>query len=343
MRDLLVETARRVCADQKMLSRGSTSELDLSTCASVWTALSDAGIAQALHPSMAGEISLADAAALLRPAGFYAAPVPLAETFLAQWLLSKTGCTVPETPMTILPRLVSSHKMAEGQYIAGDLSRIPWLRQCPQVILPLNIENGFAFALLDVTSCQVEKGHNLAGEHRDKLTVTAPITEVWVPEGIGFDKIMAIGAAFRSIQIAGALDRVLELTLQYVGDRVQFGKPLAKQQAVQQLCAVLAGHCAAASAAADLAIDALDHEIDSHRIAAAKIRCGEAAGFAAAIAHQLHGAMGVTREHALHHFTRRLWSWRDEYGSEAYWSAWLGRELAEGGADALWPVITKAA
>ncbi len=342
MRDLLVETARRVFANQKMLP-GAGDEVDPGTCSSIWAALSEAGIAQALHPSMAGEISLADAGALLRPAAFYAAPVPLAETLLSQWLLSATGCTVPETPLTIVPGLAPIHDTSKGRYIAGDLSRIPWVRQCPQVVVPINIENGFAFALLNVADCQVEEGRNLAGERRDRITAIAPISEVWIPQNIEFDKIVAIGAAFRSIQIAGALDRVLELTLQYVQDRVQFGKPLAKQQAVQQLCAVLAGHCAAAAAAADLAIDALDDDIDHHRIAAAKIRCGEAAGFGAAIAHQLHGAMGVTREHALHRFTRRLWSWRDEYGSEAHWSAWLGRELIERGADALWPAITKAA
>ena len=70
------------------------------------------------------------------------------------------------------------------------------------------------------------------------------------------------------------------------------------------------------------------------------MRGGEAAGTGAAIAHQVHGAMGFTYEHSLHHATRRLWSWREEFGNEAVWAARLGRMVAERGADGLWPFIT---
>ena len=52
------------------------------------------------------------------------------------------------------------------------------------------------------------------------------------------------------------------------------------------------------------------------------------------------GAMGFTYEHVLHHYTRRLWVWRRDYGSETYWGAKLGRALAEAGADAFWPSLT---
>ncbi|MGB3952195.1 MAG: acyl-CoA dehydrogenase family protein, partial [Solirubrobacterales bacterium] len=75
----------------------------------------------------------------------------------------------------------------------------------------------------------------------------------------------------------------------------------------------------------------------------AKLRAAEAAGTVAAIAHQVHGAMGVTREHRLQYFTRRLWSWRDEDGNEQLWGHWLGRRVLGRGADALWPSITGSA
>jgi len=75
-------------------------------------------------------------------------------------------------------------------------------------------------------------------------------------------------------------------------------------------------------------------------VAVAKVRVGEAAGNGAAIAHQVHGAMGFTYEHSLHHSTRRLWAWREEFGNEAVWAARLGRMVAERGADGLWPFIT---
>jgi acyl-CoA dehydrogenase len=77
-------------------------------------------------------------------------------------------------------------------------------------------------------------------------------------------------------------------------------------------------------------------------VAAAKIRAGEAAGKVAEIAHQVHGAIGFTHEHSLHRLTRRLWSWRDEFGTESHWSRELGRAVMAAGVDALWPMITAA-
>jgi len=59
-------------------------------------------------------------------------------------------------------------------------------------------------------------------------------------------------------------------------------------------------------------------------IAAAKLIANQAAARATKACHQAHGAMGMTQEYPLHHFSRRLWSWRKEYGSDAHWSAVLG-------------------
>ena len=78
-----------------------------------------------------------------------------------------------------------------------------------------------------------------------------------------------------------------------------------------------------------------------NQVAAAKARVGEAAGVVAEIAHQIHGAFGFTYEHSLHHFTRRLWAWRDECGRESEWHERLGRSVAYGGADNVWDFITR--
>jgi acyl-CoA dehydrogenase len=48
----------------------------------------------------------------------------------------------------------------------------------------------------------------------------------------------------------------------------------------------------------------------------------------------------MTKEYELGQLSRRLWSWRDEFGSERYWSRELGRQLADAGADELWPRIS---
>ena len=76
-------------------------------------------------------------------------------------------------------------------------------------------------------------------------------------------------------------------------------------------------------------------------VAIAKVRVGEAAGAGAAIAHQVHGAMGFTYEHSLHHATRRLWAWREEFGNEAVWADAARPDGRRPGADQLWPFITQ--
>ena len=65
----------------------------------------------------------------------------------------------------------------------------------------------------------------------------------------------------------------------------------------------------------------------------------EAANKGAAIAHQVHGAIGYTGEHILQRFTRRMWGWRDDFGSEAEWAVELGNFVAREGADELWPKL----
>jgi acyl-CoA dehydrogenase len=139
--------------------------------------------------------------------------------------------------------------------------------------------------------------------------------------------------------MSGSLESVLAQTVEHARQRKQFGKPISKFQAIQQQLAVLAGETAAAARACELAIEALEARGSLTEIAVAKARVGDAAGIGAEIAHQVHGAIGFTREHALHCYTRRLWSWRDEFGPEVYWQRELGREVARCGPAGLWPFL----
>ncbi len=186
-------------------------------------------------------------------------------------------------------------------------------------------------------------GTNLAGEPRDGLVaIEAALGTALLPGGLDERLLLRLGALCRAAQMAGAMEAALALSTQYANDRVQFGRPIGKFQAVQQQLALLAEEAAAAQVAVDSAAAAVAASRPSANfaIAAAKIRAGEAAGKVAEIAHQVHGAIGFTHEHSLHLLTRRLWSWRDEFGSEAYWSLVLGRELLAAGPEALWPAIT---
>src|SRR5207247_4970660 len=106
----------------------------------------------------------------------------------------------------------------------------------------------------------------------------------------------------------------------------------------------LAGEVAAAMTAAGSAADAPAHAYTFDdavflEVASAKIRAAEAAQEGAAIAHQIHGAIGFTREHILHRFTLRLLAWRDDFGNESHWAAALGNRVAARGAEELWPLV----
>jgi acyl-CoA dehydrogenase len=144
----------------------------------------------------------------------------------------------------------------------------------------------------------------------------------------------------RAAQMAGALESLLEQSVRYATERKQFGRPIGNFQAIQHNLAVLAGHVAAAGIAAEQAFRAADRGEPDFEVAAAKIRAGEAAGVGAGIAHQAHGAIGFTYEHSLHFATRRLWSWRAEFGSESRWALELGRRVAAAGPDRLWSELT---
>lgn len=158
-----------------------------------------------------------------------------------------------------------------------------------------------------------------------------------VPIELMLELVRTQGALARCVQTVAALRRVLTLTVLHVKTRHQFGRPLAAQQAVQQYVARLAGEVAAAESAVAVALAGALPGSDgdaSARLATAKIRSCRAAGMASRLAHQLHGAMGTTREHELHRHTVPLLTWRDEFGNEHYWAKrLLASALA---ADDLW-------
>jgi len=149
------------------------------------------------------------------------------------------------------------------------------------------------------------------------------------------------------MMMVGALESALEQSARYATERVQFGKPIGRNQALQQQLALMAGDVAAARMAAlTAAVDApdgaqRDAPAAAFSIAVAKVRCGDAATRACGIAHQVHGAIGFTREHALHFATRRLWAWREQFGNEAHWAARLGASAIAAGGKGFWPALTR--
>ncbi|WP_337827021.1 acyl-CoA dehydrogenase family protein [Pseudonocardia sp. UM4_GMWB1] len=212
------------------------------------------------------------------------------------------------------------------------------------------LPDGLQVVALDPGAARITPGTNLAAEPRDTVHLDdVPVGGAGggevapAPDGVSHDALLLRGALSRAALIAGAAGRILDITVTYTGQRQQFGRPVARFQAVAAHLVRLAEQTETVRMAARVAAANTRAEPPFLDIAAAATVAGESAGLIAAAAHQATGAMGMTREYELGQLTRRLWSWREEYGGERVWSTRLGAALTEGGAGALWPAIARGA
>jgi len=343
---LLLEVTRRIFDDvadpQTRRGRGGDGQ------SAAWQALESHGLTRAWVPETAGGsgASIADGFAILTLAGGVALDVPLAETLLAGWLLAAAGLAVPDGRLSPVAVTGDGIGLAADGRLAGRVAAVPFARDADRLVVLGRRRAGEAFvALVDRAACTVDPRDNLAGEPRDTVIVDGVAPAALAPAAADLaGRFEAMGAVARACQMAGALQAILARSVAYVGEREAFDRPIGKFQVIQHALARLAGETAVALAASGSAADALDAAPDDPdgvllEVASAKIRVGEAAAAGAAIAHQVHGAIGFSTEHPLHLFTQRLWAWRDDFGTESAWAVRLGTNTVHWGADGLWPII----
>ncbi|ANN15852.1 hypothetical protein SD37_09475 [Amycolatopsis orientalis] len=282
--------------------------------------------------------TLAEALAVVEEAGRHAVRGPVAEHgILAGWVLERAGLPVPEGPLTFAP--APGVREDRGR-LFGTVPRVPWAQDVHRIVLLVDSPDGPAVAMIDPRELAIQAGGNLASERRDTITLdgAAVIQQAPAP---GFDELEARAALTRAALICGAAARAVGLTLRYTKERHQFGRPVGRFQAVQAHLVTAAQQVRAAQVATRSAAMVTTFEPEKCQVeaAVAKIVASHAAGVVAAATHQATGAMGMTKEYELGHLTLKLWSWRDECGSEAVWSRRLGERLVAGGAEGYWPLI----
>jgi acyl-CoA dehydrogenase len=345
---IVAETARRIFAD--LGEPRTVNRLDNAGWkAELWRALIEAGLALAWVPEQHGGAGagLADGFAIIRVGGQFAAAVPLADTLLAGWLLSRAGISSPAEAMTVAPMRPGDRvTLREDGSLSGRARGVSFAQDASKLAVLVDAAGAACVALVETAACRLAPGRNLAGDPLDAVTFDGarPIHLAPAPKDFDQTSLLLMGATARSVAISGALESALDLTVQYANERVAFERPIAKFQVVQHSLARLAGEVAAAMTASGSAADAIAQaeSFDDGAFleaAAAKIRCAEAAQEGAAIAHQVHGAIGFTKEHVLHRFTLRMLSWRDDFGNESHWAAALGSRIAARGGDELWPLL----
>lgn len=346
--NIVAETAERIFADLADAQTINHSK-DASWKAPLWSALTDVGLPLSWVPEACegSGASLADGFSVLNSAGRFGVSVPLAETMLAGWLLSRADIASPPDAMTVAPTNPKDRiTLNPDGTLSGQARGIAFAQDAKHLAVLATGTNGLSIALVNAAECRITAGLNLADDASDTVIFdkVRPIAVKSAPKGFDLTSLLLMGAVARSLQIAGSLETMLDISVRYSNERVAFEKKISKFQAVQHNLARLAGEAAAALAAASSAADAMANceEFDDAiflEAAAAKIRCAEAAEKGAAIAHQVHGAIGFTSEHILHRYTMRALAWRDDFGNESYWAVELGKLVAARGADELWPLV----
>jgi len=349
---LIEHSAQRLFSrevDPGMRERAESGQLDER----LWRLAVDGGFTLALASERAGGVGArwAEVVPVLHGLGYWQVPLPIAETMIGALLLSSAGVEIPDGPLALLEQGHGNDiaVRAEGTALRlhGSAPRVAWARHAQALVASL--DDG-RIALVDRriggVSCDAATDH--AGMPADTLRFDGAPCVALVRAAIALPQpVWHLGALARSVMMVGALESALEQSVRYAGERVQFGRPIGSNQALQQQLALMAGDAAAARMAALVAagdapsIAQPDAAAAAFSIAAAKVRCGEAATRATGIAHQVHGAIGFTREHSLHRATRRLWAWREQFGSEAFWAERLGRAAIAGGAAGFWPALTR--
>ncbi|MEU0465294.1 acyl-CoA dehydrogenase family protein [Amycolatopsis sp. NPDC006131] len=273
--------------------------------------------------------SLTDLLTVLMTAACHSAPLPLAETALAAYLLASAGLPVPNGPLSVAPAWRQDPlRFTDGQ-LHGTVRHVPWGRFAALVVALLHDDHGhLRVVAFDPSRCEREDHEDLAGHPRDHLHVAQPPVLEDATAVTPVD-LFARGALLRAGQLAGTLTATHLLTSRYVEDRVQFGRPIGTFQAVQAHTVAIAQAAEITTMSTWRAAAAAARRPARFEAFAAKLVANECARVAAQAAHQAHGAIGMTREYPLHLHTRRLYAWQHEFGTEPELSAAIGAAVAK--------------
>jgi acyl-CoA dehydrogenase len=312
-----------------------------------WQRVVELGLGHLLIPEEAGGAGgdWTDAYALTRSVGARAVALAIVEDMAARWLVHRTGLTLSSGACTFAICADAKLQRRPGQGYSrfhGRLPAVPWGRSAESVITAVTDPGDEHLVLLSCSAASERRlDVNVAGEPRDELIFEdVGVQSAPIDDGLLLD----LAALMRTAQISGALDSVLDLCIVHATSREQFGKAIGNFQAVQHQIAELACAAAAVSCASRAAFRSFargDAKRDRFAIAAARLRANLAIPLGTSVAHQVHGAIGFTQEHALHRYTQRLWSWRSEFGNDRAWANRLARHVCAGRPDSFWIDMTE--
>lgn len=318
-----------------------------------WTALTEAGFTEIGIPEEQGGSggTTIDALSVLHAVTAQGALTMLLEhTALASRLIAEcTGAPAsgPATVATADDRC-AVRDTGKGIVLDGTVTGVVHGSDAELlvVLLPAAALGGrpsIAIVATTAPGITVERGADLLGAAFDDYRFDATPVRLHAESPVDTTELAERGALAYTVALTTAAAAVRDRTSRYAAERIQFGRPLAKFQAIQQRLAGLAAHTALMEAATEAALsqESVPDNTRARRaaVAAAKVVASASAREVAAAGHQVHGAIGFTAEHSLGRFTTALWSWRDRYGSERHWSEVLAGQILDEGAE-VWDLVT---
>lgn len=222
----------------------------------------------------------------------------------------------------------SAEKKGDGYEISGSALFVPYAHVsdivlCNANVMDSGVEQGGTLFVLDMKNAeaQILPMPSISGDRLCEVIIkgckVSPdniIGEIGQGE-VYIERVWPKIATAKCIEMVGAIQQVLDMTVSYVNDRKQFGKPLAAFQAIQHLCADMAIQLETSKVIAYQAAWTINEGLSGQKEAAmAKAWCSQAFKDVAKMAHQALGAIGFTEEYDLQLFTKRAKAWELTFG-----------------------------
>ncbi len=142
------------------------------------------------------------------------------------------------------------------------------------------------------------------------------------------ERLMQRAAAARCAEMVGGAQQVLEMTVSYAKERVQFGRPIGSFQAIQHHCANMATDVSGSRFIAYEAAWMLSEGLPCQKeVSMAKAWVGEAYRRVGLLGHQVHGAIGFTEDHDMQLYFRRAKAAELAFGDAVFHREIVAQEL----------------
>jgi acyl-CoA dehydrogenase len=275
-------------------------------CAAIWLAIEASGFTDALVSEERGGagLSMAEVHPLVVACGEHLLPQAFGQTILARGLISSSGERAPSEPIvlwpqspgrelcSLLPPAACEGTLALTQSGATlEIRRLQALAECT---------DGFGFI------------PSMLGDGPPLLKLNLSLD------------LLDYAAASIAASMAGAMARMVEMSVRFANERQQFGRALGAFQTIQHQLSAAAEQVVMATMASRIAFSNKGMAVDPIRAAIAKVIANEAASVVSSVAHAVHGAVGISRDCELQLYSRRLRRWQISFGSTQFWSRRIG-------------------